>query len=265
MINLWADNWVPSILNGHPIPREEVEVDRTRVVALIIDMDHKTWRTDELGALFFESNGAAISRIHVGDSFSSYRLIWPASNNGEYSVKSGYWWVQNVTPSRRIDRPSSSRFVEFAVWTGIWKLQVPPKVKIFVWRCIRGVIATRENLFRMRCVDNPCCPICLVHSESVEHPMLLCQWVQLVWFDGPLYIRINGASITSFDGWLSHLFALQLGSNESKSRFLSQVAFSCWFIWKTRCDVMFNSHTPSPSQTIFNLSSAYKAFAAAKS
>ncbi|KAM1345868.1 hypothetical protein ACFXTH_035274 [Malus domestica] len=56
-----------------------------------------------------------------------------------------------------------------------------------------------------------------------------------------------------------------LGSNESKSRFLSQVAFSCWFIWKARCDAVFNSRTPSLSQTIFNLSSAWENFVIAKS
>ncbi|KAM1493822.1 hypothetical protein TB1_024908 [Malus domestica] len=113
----------------------------------------------------------------------------------EYSVKSGYWWLRNFTPYRRIDRPFSSCSVGFAVWDDIWKLQVPPKVKIFMWICIRGAIATRENLFRIRCADNPCCPICLDHSESVEHLLLLCPWVQPVWFGGPFCIRINGASI----------------------------------------------------------------------
>ncbi|KAM2216117.1 hypothetical protein TB1_022215 [Malus domestica] len=169
-INLWKDNWVPGILNSRPIPKDGWEIDKTRVVASIIDTERRTWNEDEIGDLFFESAKAAISRIHIEDSCSPDRLIWPASKTGPYSVISGYWWLRNSTPARKLDRPSTS-----------------------------------------------------------------------------------------------HSVLPQLGSSESKSRFLSQVAFSCWFIWKARCDAVFNGLSPSPSHTIFNLSSAWKAFTDANS
>lgn len=53
LINMWVDNWVLGIPNGHLIPIDGVEVDRARVVASIIDTEHRTWRTDELEAFFF--------------------------------------------------------------------------------------------------------------------------------------------------------------------------------------------------------------------
>ncbi|KAB2595694.1 hypothetical protein D8674_031144 [Pyrus ussuriensis x Pyrus communis] len=95
-INLWEDNMVPGILNGRLITRDEGEIDRTRVVASIIDTERRTWNEDEIGDLFFEAAGAAISRIHIGDS-SPDCLIWPAFKTDAYSVKSGvafsYWFI----------------------------------------------------------------------------------------------------------------------------------------------------------------------------
>ncbi|KAM1419630.1 hypothetical protein ACFXTO_023154 [Malus domestica] len=140
-INLWKDNWVPGIINSRLIPKDRWEIDKTPVVASIIDTERRTWNEDEIGDLFSESAKAAISRIHIEDSCSPDRLIWPASKTGPYSVISGYWWLRNSIPAGKLDRPSTS-----------------------------------------------------------------------------------------------HSVLPQLGSSESKSRFLSQVAFSCWFIWKARCD-----------------------------
>ncbi|KAM1172680.1 hypothetical protein ACFX2G_023238 [Malus domestica] len=110
-INLWKDNWVPGILNSRPIPKDGWEIDKTRVVASIIDTERRTWNEDEIGDLFFESAKAAISRIHIEDSCSPDRLIWPASKTGPYSVISGYWWLRNSTPARKLDRPSTSHSV----------------------------------------------------------------------------------------------------------------------------------------------------------
>lgn len=125
----------------------------------------------------------------MGDALSSDRLIWPASKSGEYSIKSGYWWVRCSNPGRRTDYLSSSRTIDYVVWKGIWRFQAPPKVKHFVWHCVRGAIATWEDLFRRRCTVNPCCPICHDQTESVKHLILLCPWMQPVWFSSPLCIQ----------------------------------------------------------------------------
>lgn len=72
---MWTNNWVPGILNGHPNPRVGVLEDKTQVVALIIDLASKSWRTNEIDVFFSENDGKVISMIHVGESHSPDRLI----------------------------------------------------------------------------------------------------------------------------------------------------------------------------------------------
>ncbi|KAB2623871.1 hypothetical protein D8674_040231 [Pyrus ussuriensis x Pyrus communis] len=101
-----------------------------------------------------------------------------------------------------IGRPSaSSSVIPGNVWKCIWHLKTPPKVRNFMWRALSRALATMENLFKRRCSPSPCGPICLVQDEFVEHMLLLCPWVEPIWFGGPLnYRSVNGfleASVAS--------------------------------------------------------------------
>ncbi|KAM2301691.1 hypothetical protein ACFX1S_032583 [Malus domestica] len=66
------------------------------------------------------------------------------------------------------------------VWKSIWKLEVPPKIIIFIWQILHRVVATRLDLFKRHVAVSPTCPICNEEEESVEHLFLLCPWVQPV-------------------------------------------------------------------------------------
>ncbi|KAM2146296.1 hypothetical protein ACFX1Q_003174 [Malus domestica] len=99
---------VSSIFNGRSIPTDGGEINKTRVVASIIDTERRTWSEDEIRDLFSESAGAAISRIHIGDSCSPDHLFWPASKTNAYSVKLGYWWLRNSIPLGSSESKSST-------------------------------------------------------------------------------------------------------------------------------------------------------------
>lgn len=85
-------------------------------------------------------------------------------------------------------------------------------------------------------------------EESVKHLLLLCLWVESIWFGGPLGIRLGSA---------------EFGSKHDMSRALSLVAFSCWQIWKSRCNIVFDHHFPSPTITIAATRNEFKCFSTA--
>ncbi|KAM2045508.1 hypothetical protein ACFX1Q_010495 [Malus domestica] len=102
----------------HSNPMGETEVDRSQRVAKIIDPITRSWRLDNIADLVSEVDGNAIAMLQVGDSQASDRLIWPATKNGSYSVKSGYRWVHKPTLRGRPSHSLSSRIIENKVWNG---------------------------------------------------------------------------------------------------------------------------------------------------
>lgn len=70
------------------------------------------------------------------------RLIWHYDRRDQYSVKSGY---QIAVGMKFPDLPScSSQNPDH--WNTIWKLDIPEKLKIFLWRASNDLLPTAENL-----------------------------------------------------------------------------------------------------------------------
>lgn len=66
-------------------------------------------------------------------------------------------------------------------WAKIWKMQVPPKVKVFCWQMACSFLPTRDAL-NMKQV--PCflmCHMCDNVVESAYHLFVVCHYVNQVW------------------------------------------------------------------------------------
>ncbi|XP_009344695.2 uncharacterized protein LOC103936570 [Pyrus x bretschneideri] len=122
-------------------------------------------------------------------------------------------------------RPSaSSSVIPGNVWKCIWHLKTPPK------------------------------------DEFVEHMLLLCPWVEPIWFGGPLNYRVNRANISNFPAWVLSFIGSDLGSKDEIARILMNVAFTCWFIWKTRCSFVYDNRGIYPNQVIMSISNSVNGF-----
>lgn len=84
--------------------------------------------------------------------------------------------------------------------------EVPPKIRHFLRNSLHNALATNANLFMRRSSTSPTCPICLYEDETTEHILLLCPWVQSVWFGGVLSYKINRSAISSWIRWLQAIF-----------------------------------------------------------
>lgn len=75
--------------------------------------------------------------------------------------------------------------VEFAVdnypWDKVWKLDVPPKVRIFLWRVLREVLPCKSSLLRRHVELDPTCPVCATAEESAFHVLYSCSFARSCW------------------------------------------------------------------------------------
>ena len=84
-----------------------------------------TWRRDLIGSKLVMWNNLA-------SCFATVALINLGRLDGCFQVKSHYRGLINENISN--------------VNTGLWKLKIPLKIKIFLWYLKRGVILTKNNL-----------------------------------------------------------------------------------------------------------------------
>ncbi|KAF7834734.1 ribonuclease H [Senna tora] len=71
----------------------------------------------------------------------------------------------------------------------------------FMWRVCSEALPSRNALLKRRYVSSDLCPFCGSASETIEHMMLLCDWVKELWFISPLTLRISEFAVSRFDDW----------------------------------------------------------------
>ena len=82
------------------------------------------------------------------------KLIWPFTPSGQYTVKLGYRFLDEGSTSVQASADDS------LFWKKIWDLEVPNKVKNFVWRACKEALPTKENLYRRKIAQNALCENC---------------------------------------------------------------------------------------------------------
>ena len=86
------------------------------------------------------------------------------------------------------------------VWSKIWKLSCPAKVRIFMWRTLHGTLPCRVTLANRHVKVPPICPTCSNGLEDTKHVLFLCQKAKKVWDNLGLYEVINRACVVDRAG-----------------------------------------------------------------
>ncbi|XP_040372300.1 uncharacterized protein LOC112166037 [Rosa chinensis] len=243
-IHLWNDKWIPNTPSFSTRFPSLLPVSQS--VNTLLDFSTLTWNLESLQHVLTPGDSSVIQAIPIFSELVDDKLVWPHVTNGEYSVRSGYHVSFNSNIIASAPSPHSSHVVPRSVWTLVWTIRSLPKIRIFLWRVVSNVLATKQNLFRRHLGRSPLCPFCSEFPESVEHLLLSCPWVVQTWFLHPLGYRIPLQSLTSFDQWLSTLL-IPLHSELSRSVVLTHISFLLWHIWKHRCDCIFNYKVPNPT------------------
>lgn len=120
-------------------------------VSEFIISDAHIWDIPKVTDFFHEEDARLILATRIPLGAVSDRIAWPRASDGNYSVKTGYQhWCENNLHSATIRQVNG--------WSKLWRLNVPHKVKVFLWRFCRNNIPVRNKL-RTKGVHNPItCP-----------------------------------------------------------------------------------------------------------
>ena len=157
-------------------------------------------------------------------------LIWPGCKDGNYSVKTGY---QLLCESKIVDAASSSDSSKQTLfWKRVWKLQIPNKIKVFLWRVCSNALPTLENLKRRKIMEDAKCKACLAAEEDALHAIWGCEKLRHIWFPCFSWVQTEHPQILD----VQELISL-VGQRIDKLELFAVVA---WFIWNHRNKLLVN-------------------------
>ena len=111
------------------------------MVADLINLDLHIWRNEEVMATIHREEAEAICQIPLSRRDVNDDIIWLHNSKGLFIGKSAYHVARKLLNDG--NRVGTSRgCAKRKMWTTIWKLKLPNKIKIFGWWAyhdIRGV------------------------------------------------------------------------------------------------------------------------------
>ena len=125
------------------------------------------WNVPLVKASFQCEESEAILSIPHGSAILEDSCLWHFEKDGAYSVKSGYKLGKSL-----LGRNAASVAEHNGLWwKALWKLGIPPKIRIFIWKCCFHWIPTKLNLATRGVPSDFICPICLRCPESTTHAL----------------------------------------------------------------------------------------------
>ncbi|XVF51873.1 hypothetical protein PTKIN_Ptkin04bG0219100 [Pterospermum kingtungense] len=180
----------------------------------------RMWDCELLEDLFNARDVDEILKIPLSGFGGRDMRVWNFNNRGLYTVKSGYHLAMELL---ELD----GHFGISGDWQHIWSLQVPPKVRSFLWRLARDCLPHRINLQKKGITVSSLCAVCNSHLENSWHLFLRCSIAEQCWKQVGLWDLVDKTSeeVTDIQTWL---FAMLQKASEVQAGVLSMLLWSLW-------------------------------------
>lgn len=157
----------------------------------------------------FPTPGSEVDQKATNQSDWRKGLVWNPTSNGQFSVKSAYELIvcHNESNSNRTGS-SNKGDIRKHMWKRTWRLNVKSKVKHFIWKCCNGVLPIVDKLIQRVMQVDHICKVCDEAPETVEHSLLQCTRVGLLWRISPIRWDCFQQCIHSFSLWWQQLSRL---------------------------------------------------------
>ncbi|GLT45911.1 hypothetical protein SLA2020_197070 [Shorea laevis] len=241
-ILIYEDAWVPTLPHFKVLSAPQAVSLYSHVCDLLDERGN--WDVHKLGNCFTNAECREILKIPTAPRSDSF--IWHFDKYGQFTVKSAYLLAYQHTHASNLMATHSP--ISPVEWKHLWKLKLPPKIKIFLWRAILNRLPTLDNLFTKGVVNNTLCHNCQLLDESIMHALLYCPHVEPIWFGSALGFIPGQLRMQNFVEWWRFLVVSQ--KQMGTHLLIEQWAIICWTIWKARNKHYFEHSNINPAQAI---------------
>jgi hypothetical protein len=242
----WDDNWIPrdgalrpfASRMAHPPPK----------VCDFMDQTARQWDEEKLNTWFFPLDVEVIKTIPISTRTQDDFWAWHYDRKGMFTVRSAYkmlvstkerreaWLDETAANSDQQGRQNS--------WAKLWHIQVPSKLRIFLWRLAKHSLPTADTLHRRHISPSSACAICGA-EDSWRHSLLDCTMSRCVWAltDDELTEHMSHVQEPAARNWLFTMF-----ETVPKEQ-LTRMCVTAWAIWHARRKAIHEGIFQSPLST----------------
>ena len=155
------------------------------VVSELINPVTRSWNKQALTEHFIPADVDFILNIPFSTRQHEDFWAWHYDKRGIFSVRSAYRMICAIKTQREDwleHRPSHSNIAaDKNSWSQLWKVKVPSKIWVFVWRLAHTSIPTGLVRHERHMADSPSCSICGAEEDTWRHSLLSCRMARCVW------------------------------------------------------------------------------------
>lgn len=107
------------------------------------------------------------------------QLVWKENSKNQFSVRLAYHVALRLQQRDCVEY--SAARTDISTWKKILSLNIPPKVRTFIWRACSKILPTQYNLSRRKMRIEPQCVICCREAETTGHLLWSCPLARNAW------------------------------------------------------------------------------------
>ena len=248
-------------------PRANIVITK---VSELIDADNRVWDAQLIHELFWPIDAQRILNIPLAVGMMEDFVSWHLHRSGSFTVNSAYHEEWEHQHGRKLRMTNSIQASSTSpVWRTVWKLNVPSKVKIHVWKTLLGAIPCQGVLANRHIITSSQCPLCNSDCESIRHALFLCPRVQQVWRLLGLASVVNEVCMMEREGG-SVMADLLMSKNPTKALVCDVqrndlVTTAVWYLWWERHSFTHGEQLYEPTRSAQAISALAKNFSRANS
>lgn len=234
---IWEDAWLP-LESSVPSSSKPPACSLVHASDLML-VGRRAWNEQLVRLVFNPEEAEAVLSIPLGLYEREDGWAWKFTPTGRFTVSSAY-----QVASRHLIEKHTHLALDSDTWSLLWDLNVPAKIRVFLWRACREILPA-TNALRARnlnIVDG--CKGCNAPSENAFHAICECPLIRDVWDTGPVKLPQGWESCASF----AELFAM--ASKSLSGSGMSVFAYQCWLCWNNRNARVFEKELLSVAQIV---------------
>ena len=190
---------------------------------------------DRIREEFLPHEAKAILSLPLSFNGKEDRLIWAETANGYYTTKSAYRLLLQAAEAATPGTSNSA--AEKPFWQELWSLNVPNKIRHFLWRAANDSLPTKKNLQKRNIIQDTTCERCGGEIEDGIHAIWGCQMIKQVWWELEKCREFLNENFASFRDLLQGILA------QKNLNVAELFAFIGWSIWHDRNARRLGSHS----------------------